>query len=231
MGRVDDVACDGCEQDRPYLGGGLSGSYLRYWWVYAEHGGAVHSRATAFHRLGEPDLSGETEKDISGWTTDTLRMHYDQVHQEMNARRDGIHREMNLRINTVAKEMDLRYQQRFDASEKALGAALTSAEKAVEAALKAAEKAVLKSERAAEDRFDSVNEFRAQLADQARTFATRTEFLAAQTYLKERVDALQTSIDQASGSASHQRVQVSNVVALCAIIGMIVSVLALVLSR
>jgi hypothetical protein len=53
--------------------------------------------------------------------------------------------------------------------------AFNAADKAVTAALEAAEKAVGKAEIAAEKRFDAVNEFRAQLADQAATFLPRSE--------------------------------------------------------
>lgn len=48
-------------------------------------------------------------------------------------------------------------------------------DRAVQAALNAAEKAVTKAENASEKRFDAVNEFRAQLADQAATFMPRSE--------------------------------------------------------
>ena len=48
-------------------------------------------------------------------------------------------------------------------------------DRAVQAALNAAEKAVTKAETASEKRFDAVNEFRAQLADQAQTFIPRAE--------------------------------------------------------
>jgi len=124
-------------------------------------------------------VSGETEERPSGWTTDTLH---------------------DLFVNLI-EERDLRYQQRFDAQEQALQAALIAAEKAVTAALAAAEKAVNKAETAAEKRFESVNEFRAQLGDQARTFAPReyveTQFDALDRRLAELVTARQTAIDEA----------------------------------
>lgn len=70
-------------------------------------------------------------------------------------------------------------RDRFDAQEKAVNAALA-----------AAERAVGKAEAAAEKRFDSVNEFRAQLADQARDFMPRKEFEVQYGALAARVDAL-----------------------------------------
>ncbi len=67
-------------------------------------------------------------------------------------------------FEAVLAEKDKGYSQRFDAQEKAVTAALT-----------AAKEAVVKAEIAAEKRFDSVNEFRGQLSDQARTFMPRPE--------------------------------------------------------
>jgi hypothetical protein len=100
----------------------------------------------------------------------------------------------------VMNERDRAYQHRYEAQEKAVAAALlaqerlsqtsfASQEKAVAAALTAAQSAVNKAEVAAEKRFDSVNEFRAQLADQAATFLPRAEFDRAIGSLSEKLDA------------------------------------------
>jgi hypothetical protein len=67
-------------------------------------------------------------------------------------------------LKEVLAERDRRYTERFDAQEGANRLALD-----------AAEKAVLKAENAAERRFESVNEFRATLSDQAAQFVTRKE--------------------------------------------------------
>lgn len=88
-----------------------------------------------------------------GWNTDTALAH----------------------LVRVIDDADRRYEQRFSDSKEAVNTALIAQEKAVAAALAAAEKAVQKAEVAAEKRFDSVNEFRAQLADQATSFISRTE--------------------------------------------------------
>ncbi len=71
---------------------------------------------------------------------------------------------------------DRRYDERWRADQQAVKEALAAAEKAVSAALSAAEKAVEKAELATAARFESVNEFRAQLGDQARTLMPRAEF-------------------------------------------------------
>jgi small-conductance mechanosensitive channel len=64
-------------------------------------------------------------------------------------------------INTAK---DARQEQRFKDSQMA-----------VEAALNAAKEAVAKAEAASEKRFESVNEFRAQMGDQQRTLMPRSE--------------------------------------------------------
>jgi hypothetical protein len=58
------------------------------------------------------------------------------------------------------------------------------------------ELAVLKAEQATEKRFESVNEFRSQLADQGRTFIARTEYEAGHKELTNRVDELKMEIEK-----------------------------------
>jgi len=80
------------------------------------------------------------------------------------AQTDVVARTEILHLKELLAAADRRYEQRFDAQEKA-----------VQAALNAAKDAVNKAEQASEKRLDSVNEFRAQLRDQAGTFVTRSE--------------------------------------------------------
>lgn len=109
-------------------------------------------------------MTGETEQNVSGWTTDTLRS---SVQQQV----DDMRRMLQERYETQTKAVDAA----FLAQQTAMQTALTAAERAVQTALLAAEKAVAKAEIAADKRFDSVNEFRAQLADQAATLMPRKE--------------------------------------------------------
>lgn len=92
------------------------------------------------------------------------------------------------------RDMDIRQQQRFDAQTKAVDSAMTAQRTAIEAALVAADKATGKAEDAAKDRFDSVNEFRGTLTDQAATFITRTEAEAAIQRNTERTQELTVAI-------------------------------------
>ena len=63
-------------------------------------------------------MSGETEKEVSGWTVDTLHSH----------------------VVRLLQESDKRYEQRFQAQEKSVKDALASADRAVNKAETASEK-------------------------------------------------------------------------------------------
>ena len=76
----------------------------------------------------------------------------------------------------LMKERDQRYEQRFAGIDKILDkqdefARITD----ITVAMNASEKAILKAETATERRFESVNEFRSQLADQQITFVRKPE--------------------------------------------------------
>lgn len=90
-------------------------------------------------------------------------------------------------IEALMSQMDLRYQQRFDAQTKA-----------IDAALEAAEKAVSKAESANEKRFESVNEFRQTLSDQAATFINNDQFET----LRQSIAALNTRLDRIEGRST-----------------------------
>lgn len=124
--------------------------------------------------------AGETEKDPSGWTTDTLQVH-------LQRQIDDLRRMLQERYETQTKAVDAA----FVAQQTAMSTALTAAERAVATALLAAEKAVNKAELAANARFEAVNEFRAQLADQAATFMPRTESIQRHEQNAEKVAALE----------------------------------------
>jgi predicted nucleic acid-binding Zn-ribbon protein len=131
-------------------------------------------------------VSGETEANISGWTTDTLRTLTEQALNE---------------IRMLVDERNIRYDQRFEAQQEALAAALLAQKEAVLTAMIAAEKAVAKAEAATERRFEGVNEFRGQLADQAATLMSRVEYSAAHQSLVQRIDDLSSRLDRIEGQS------------------------------
>lgn len=129
-------------------------------------------------------MSGETQRDESGWTVDTLKQHYDQ---------------------------------RFRDQEKAVSAALASAEKAVSTANVANEK-----------RFESVNEFRAQLTDQTATFLPRKEYDARHETLESRVSELTDRMNRSDGQQKGSDLTIGKIYAAIAAVGAILGILVLV---
>lgn len=137
----------------------------------------------------------------------------------LTAEIEGLHRELDARIATADKAIALAQltadravakaeaaagkeylesqieglrqalTQQIIAQKEAIGAALVAAKDALTSALSASEKAISKAEEANEKRFSSVNEFRATLTDQQKTFVVKTEadyrFAALVTKLDE----------------------------------------------
>lgn len=88
----------------------------------------------------------------------------------------GIHR----RIDNLEKHLTMMIRSERDLTDAKFvtyQTLISSQADKVALALTASEKAIGKAEIATEKRFDAVNEFRAQLADQARTFMPRNEAL------------------------------------------------------
>jgi hypothetical protein len=91
--------------------------------------------------------------------------------------------ERELRFNKVIDERDRRYEDRFTAMDEKTSLALT-----------ASEKAVSKAETATEKRFDSVNEFRGQLKDQANSLLPREEANSRFGAMQDRVEEMMKEI-------------------------------------
>ena len=127
----------------------------------------------------------------------------DSFKQQLADQRDAFHRQLadqltgdRLAIGEMREMLNERYATQtkaldaaFLAQQTAMKTAFDAADKAVAAALESAEKAVTKAEAAAEKRFESVNEFRQQLTDQAATFVSRTEYTVNHATLNDKFDA------------------------------------------
>lgn len=105
-------------------------------------------------------MSGETEKDVSGWTVDTSREHV-----------LALLRESEKRLDAEIKAADLRNDQRFTREQQAVKDALIAQKEAVAAALAAAEKAVAVAENNAEKWRANANEWRGSMTDRENKFA------------------------------------------------------------
>lgn len=152
--------------------------------------------------------AGETNASPSPWTIDS-------IHQHLAEKLDDTSEASAVRFTAQEKaiaaalaandrllvEVDRRYEQRFMAQEQAVSLALARVDKEfhehlaqvraeTHAALEAADKAIAKAEAATEKRFEGVNEFRGQLADQARTFIPRAESISRHERTAEQIEAL-----------------------------------------
>jgi hypothetical protein len=117
-------------------------------------------------------------------------------------------------LRELVDERDHRYEDRFRAMDEKTSLALTSSEKAV-----------AKAEMATEKRFDSVNEFRGQLKDQAATLVPRAEmdvkFNAIGKDVEELKKATITSAGRSSGFSASWGIAVSIALLSIALIGLI----------
>jgi hypothetical protein len=117
---------------------------------------------------------------------DFLSSRQDQQYADILGRIDALDR----RFQQVIDERDRQYAQRFQAQQEA-----------VQAALQSAKEAVLKAEDSASKRFDSVNEFRQTLSDQAGSFVRKDAADAQFASVNDRMTelALRVNTIQASG--------------------------------
>jgi hypothetical protein len=127
------------------------------------------------------------------------------------------------------------FDHRIDALAQVIDAKLDGHRTLVEAqadkvalALAAADKAVAKAETATEKRFEGVNEFRAQLTDQARTFMPRTESDAAQLRMAERVQELTDRINRSEGHGAGAKDNKAGLYAALAALAVVISVVVVV---
>lgn len=129
------------------------------------------------------------------WTIDTLAYHVavtqraadERYNQRFIAQQEALTTARN-EATRAFTEAEAHNTQRYDSLRSANEAVALSAEKAVSAALASADRAVQKAEASSERRFESVNEFRNTLADQAATLLPRAEGEARIRALSEKID-------------------------------------------
>lgn len=101
-------------------------------------------------------------------------------------------------------------------------------DKAVQAALLATKEAIQKAETATEKRFDSVNEFRAQLADQSNTLMPRQEYSVQHKALEDRVTDLNDRMNKVDGAKEGSQVTIGKIYAAIAAVGVILGIVIMI---
>ncbi len=117
---------------------------------------------------------------LSAWTLHTLKAYFEAILREQRDAMKVAADEREKAASIVRDSLESQYRAADSSLERHVAEQvqqirqiITLNEKALEAANAASEKAIQKAEFATEKRFDSVNAFRAQLVDQASTFAPR----------------------------------------------------------
>jgi hypothetical protein len=149
----------------------------------------------------------------SDWTVDNLREYLERRIDDEHA----LTLQQFVALHALLEE-------RYGTQTKALDAAFVAAEKAVQTALASAEKAVVKAETAAERRFESVNEFRQTLTDQATTFMPRTEAEQRIATNAEKIDALAARVDKTEGRSGGLGTSWSLLVSAVSLIAVIITI-------
>lgn len=122
------------------------------------------------------------------WNVETLRAHVVALLAALDARMTERHEAAQKAIELAFSAQKDDIQAAFMSQKEALSTAFLAQKEAVNAALASADRAVSKAELASEKRFESVNEFRATLADQQRTLMPRSESEANNRALSEKLD-------------------------------------------
>jgi ABC-type multidrug transport system fused ATPase/permease subunit len=109
-------------------------------------------------------------------------------------------------ILSTLREMDKRYEQRWAAQQTALN----------------------KVEASTQDRFASVNEFRAVLSDQQHTYITRTEYERAHQYLIDKANDNSDRLNRLEGSQSGVSSTVATLIAVIGVVAAFGAIIAVV---
>jgi FAD/FMN-containing dehydrogenase len=190
-------------------------------------------------RIVEPPadnrVSGETQKAVSGWTTDTLKEYIERRVAELERADQS--------IKAINDERDRLYKERDEARRTAVDAALAAAKAAVDAALiavkeqtkasfEASEKAIVKAEEAQKAYNASHNDLARKMDEQNKATMPRTESEARFRTLEEKINDLRESrsgdIGGAHGRGAMKDESRANLGTLVALIGAALALGALV---
>lgn len=187
------------------------------------------TQSTTDPPLGFPYNTGNGGVSAEVPLRDFLSSRQDQQRAELIERIESLSRHMQ----QIIDERDRQYAQRFAAQQDAVEAALASQKELSAQALAAAKEAVDKAEGAANDRFNSVNEFRSTLSDQASNFVNKSTAEARFNALEEKVnsvyDRLNASQNKVEGSANAWGGIITVISVLIAAGGLVVAFVAILL--
>lgn len=133
-------------------------------------------------------------------------------------------------LDQRASTLDREFHEHLEQVRHENALAFLNSDKAVQAALASAKEAVQKAEEANRAKFESVNEFRAQLADQAASFMSRVEVQALFAGMSDRVaraeERLNVGQGQDQGHATAEALRRAGNQQVVSIIGAIIAVVS-----
>lgn len=151
-------------------------------------------------RLSELDLRLATEFHAADARLQSaIEAQHEIAQQRVDALDQRLHRQFDA-IDSAWRDMlgalSDSVEQRFAALHALMEHRFSATEAASAAALSSAKEAVTVANTANEKRFESINEFRGQLADQAGTFLPRSEAQVVADGFNEKVQSLETRLNQ-----------------------------------
>lgn len=116
-------------------------------------------------------------------------------------------------------------ERRLSDMEALNGERFKSSKEAVATALSSAKEAVVKAEIATEKRFESVNEFRGQLNDQAATLMSRREYLGTHEAMLEKIDIINGRLNRMEGTTKGSEITMGRIYGAIAALGIILGII------
>lgn len=176
---------------------------------------------------------GETGASPSGWTIDTLTAHLHSMIGELDKRYEqrfvAQEKAVSMALDALkAAHLPIEIkiaviEERMSGVKSLLDAQLAAQQEATKIAMANADKATTKAETAAEKRFESMNEFREQLADQAQTFMPRRESEARHEQSGEKIAAVQSRVDRTEGRSTGVSSSWGILVGVVSVIGTVIA--------
>jgi len=144
-------------------------------------------------------MSGETEKNVSGWSVDTLNYYFANqikcLKEESALTKAEVDRHFQLKLERIAA-LESKLDDHLSSLQSQMNMRFASVEYFNTEMRKVTQDAIDKAERSTELRFASVNEFRAALAEQSQTFLRSATFEESQKAVSGWREAMGARIDQ-----------------------------------
>jgi len=125
----------------------------------------------------------------------------ESLKQQVNVGDDNLRQHISNQVDQIKQALEAA-NKLMDARLGTLDQQIKSVHREIDIETDATRTAVQKAETATEKRFESVNEFRAQMADQSALFISRREVEASVNAISEKVAAITDRINRSEGKGS-----------------------------